>query len=639
MIVVILCGGSGTRMHDYSFPKPLNMIYGKPSITYTLKNLPEGDAAIHFIVAPHLHTYNFKEIVTNAFRHNVCIFHDLPYFTRGAVESAWLGTKELPDSDEPMVFLDNDVIYDFPRDFFESKPSAFLGYAKDNTGSESYSFMKLNEGGFVTDFKEKVRISNTFCCGVYGFQNIRQFREVASAVINVPKENEMYMSSLFTWMICKSIPITGVEFKNTIHVGSIAEVERDIALIPKRIMRVCFDLDNTLVTYPSVATDYSTVKPVPAMINLAHKLKREGHTIIIHTARRMETHKCNVGAVIKDIGHQTFKTLEEFNIPYDELMFGKPIADMYIDDRAINPYRNDMRCMGLIDYKEPVAPVNMIGTNKYNNIEIVDNFVRKRGPARFINGEAHFYSNIPRESAISEYFPKYFGKNALPDDEAEIYIEHIRGVPLYTLFKNQLLTEDHINSLLEFTDMLHNTVGNNAPTRENVACNYIQKLTKRFSVTGDYPFDNATSIQESCISRLSEYVKKDLVITPFIHGDLWFSNAILDFKNKLKLIDMKGQVNDIYTTGGDVMYDYGKLYQSFLGYDMILYNDTIPEEYIEKTRSMFIEKVKGRGVCIADLKTVTFSLIVGTFHSIKNIETRTRVWNWLTQLLSGELKI
>jgi hypothetical protein len=72
---------------------------------------------------------------------------------------------------------------------------------------------------------------------------------------------------------------------------------------------------------------------------------------------------------------------------------------------------------------------------------------------------------------------------------------------------------------------------------------------------------------------------------------------------------------------------------------MILYNDTIPEEYIEKTRSMFIEKVKGRGVCIADLKTVTFSLIVGTFHSIKNIETRTRVWNWLTQLLSGELKI
>jgi GTP:adenosylcobinamide-phosphate guanylyltransferase len=28
----ILCGGNGKRMNDYSFPKPLNMINGKPLI-------------------------------------------------------------------------------------------------------------------------------------------------------------------------------------------------------------------------------------------------------------------------------------------------------------------------------------------------------------------------------------------------------------------------------------------------------------------------------------------------------------------------------------------------------------------------------------------------------------------------------
>jgi hypothetical protein len=33
---------------------------------------------------------------------------------------------------------------------------------------------------------------------------------------------------------------------------------------------------------------------------------------------------------------------------------------------------------------------------------------------------------------------------------------------------------------------------------------------------------------------------------------------------------MKGQVDNILTTNGDIYYDYGKLYQSILGYDIIL---------------------------------------------------------------------
>mgnify|MGYP003349597175 CR=1 FL=1 len=33
-------------------------------------------------------------------------------------------------------------------------------------------------------------------------------------------------------------------------------------------LRICFDLDNTLVTYPSIPNDYSTVKPIQKNINL-----------------------------------------------------------------------------------------------------------------------------------------------------------------------------------------------------------------------------------------------------------------------------------------------------------------------------------------------------------------------------------
>ena len=44
------------------------------------------------------------------------------------------------------------------------------------------------------------------------------------------------------------------------------------------------------------------------------------HIIIIYTARRMKTHKGNVGKITADIGKITFDTLEKFNIPYDDFI-------------------------------------------------------------------------------------------------------------------------------------------------------------------------------------------------------------------------------------------------------------------------------------------------------------------------------
>ena len=43
----------------------------------------------------------------------------------------------------------------------------------------------------------------------------------------------------------------------------------------------------------------------------------------------MKTHNGNVGKILCDIGKITFNTLEKFNIPFDEIYFGKPYADVY----------------------------------------------------------------------------------------------------------------------------------------------------------------------------------------------------------------------------------------------------------------------------------------------------------------------
>ena len=79
---------------------------------------------------------------------------------------------------------------------------------------------------------------------------------------------------------------------------------------------------------------YDRAKPLPGRRDMLVQLKAEGHRIIIHTARKMQTYQGNVGLVIKDVGLITLQQLQEWDFPYDEIYFGKPSADRYVDDKS-----------------------------------------------------------------------------------------------------------------------------------------------------------------------------------------------------------------------------------------------------------------------------------------------------------------
>lgn len=639
MKVIILCGGIGSRMKDYSMPKPLNMIYGKPAIHYALKNLPNEVSELFFIYGTHLKKYNFEEIIINLFKTRKCTFYCIEYLTRGPVETAYIGTTylQLPE-DESIVFLDNDNIYTFPNTFFENKSTNFLGISLDTSGTNTYSFVQ-QMGGEVFDIVEKERISNMYCCGVYGFKNLNIFRSSAQKILtdesNYSKKNEIYMSDLYRYLIKNNFTIKTIEFINQgNHIGSLKELEESLTTIPQPKMRICFDLDNTLVTYPSKPGDYSTVRPIIDNIELAKKLHLQGHVIIIHTARRMETHKNNVGAVIRDIGRVTFDTLDKFEIPYDEIIFGKPIADVYIDDRAINSCRGDFTYMGLFENLQQDVVVNKLPTNKYNSLELIENRIIKKGPSKFIRGEYYMYSQIAKFPELSKFFPdcyKFSEKNTI----CLLELEYLKGIPLYYMFKHNLIYKGIILNLINLLDQFHNynTVIN--ISLENIKNNYIQKLKDRFSILNDYPFENATEVQQKILSKLIRYTESnDIKIVPFIHGDFWFSNIIYTFDKKIKCFDMKGCIDGILTTNGDPLYDYAKLYQSLLGFDLFLYNDIdLYDDYKKDLCSFFEEQVALRGINIDNLESVTFGLIIGTFHAIESKDKKEKIWKFLQKHL------
>ena len=92
---------------------------------------------------------------------------------------------------------------------------------------------------------------------------------------------------------------------------------------------------------------------------------------------------------------------------------------------------------------------------------------------------------------------------------------------------------------------------------------------------------------------------------------------------------MKGSVNGMYTTGGDRLYDFGKLYQSFLGYDAVLYGETVSEDYRAHMEAIFLKELRIRHISVEDVTRITFSLVLGTFHSIHEEEKKVRVWEWI----------
>jgi capsule biosynthesis phosphatase len=605
MKYIILCGGIKTEK-DYSLPSPLNYIHGKYMIEYIIDNIPSNEIYIFYNIF--LEEYNFEEIVLNLFKTKTIHFSKIDYLTRGPVESALIGLPEL--GNEPILFIDDDNVHNIPK--LDDYCHNFIGYGSDILG-EGFSFIQI-ENKLVTRIEEKVKISDNYCCGIYGFKSANIFKKYARILIeeNIKVNHSFYFSQVYKLMLDNSVEVHSMYINYSKFIGN-NELQNELQA---KKLRICFDLDNTLVTYPTVPNDYSTVKPIFKMIYLLKNLKKVGHEIIIYTSRGLERgHKINEHALI------TLQTLDKYNIEYDEIIFGKPHADIYIDDKAINPYCQDITYFG-IDMDKTEFIHNKVDNNKFNVIKKQDDVIKKYGPYSILKGELFYYQNIPESIT---YFPKLLNFNK-KEDELELTMEYIKGIPLFYLYKNSLLDEKNINCLFSILEEIH-TIHIPIHINEiNIHNNYFKKIRDRFNVV-DYSFENAKEYVEIILEDLSRNFFPEIV--GMIHGDFWFSNIILDYRDNYKLIDMKGQVDGQLTLNGDRYYDYGKLYQSILGYDLVLNGCVLDRDYLNRMRLLFLEKCKKIGLNIGYLEAVTKCLMVGTIYFIENFETKKRIWDFI----------
>ncbi len=99
-------------------------------------------------------------------------------------------------------------------------------------------------------------------------------------------------------------------------------------------MKIVIDLDGTICELKKEWQNYCDVIVNKWAVDKIKKLKELWHYIIIQTARHMETCGSNLWLVNARVTKNTIEWLEKNNIPFDEIYFWKPNADLYIDDNA-----------------------------------------------------------------------------------------------------------------------------------------------------------------------------------------------------------------------------------------------------------------------------------------------------------------
>lgn len=99
-------------------------------------------------------------------------------------------------------------------------------------------------------------------------------------------------------------------------------------------MIITFDIDGTICSQSN--PDYENAVPFQEKIDIVNTLFDRGYIINFFTSRYMGRTNSNIKKVY-EIGYDfTFNQLQGWNIKFHNLFMGKPLYDIFIDDKCLD---------------------------------------------------------------------------------------------------------------------------------------------------------------------------------------------------------------------------------------------------------------------------------------------------------------
>ena len=575
--------------YNYKEPQPFIKIFGKNIIEWILDYL---DLNIYNYVILISNNELFNNLFFNLNKYDNILFLFNHFNRLSNIIDVLLEMTENINDDKSILYIDTKNFY--TKDISSLSNENTIFYRNDENEENTD-----NKNIYINEILSKKNISNNLVIGSFIFKSLEQFRyycKKLSVLNNVLfMNNNISIINLINLMLNDNINFNKyklidnediISLETPLHIRLFCNNFPKISAINDNLMisnkKLCFDLNCFL------QISGNTYIPNNNNINFIKYLKKIGNTIIITTNTfDNEQYKNDLIEIIK-----------KNEIIYDEIYFNKPNADFYINSENILFDNNIEKNIGF--YK------NKIECRDFNDIICKDIKTYKKVSSD-LSGEIYYYQNIPIE--IKDIFPTMF---CFDKDNKWYEMENINGVPISKLYLNEELTLEQFNHVLKTINRIHNC---NIEFMDNknidIYENYIHKMTNRYNNYDYSTFYDSNKIYNFLLENLYNYKIQNLGKFSIIHGDTVFTNILINNFGKIKLIDMRGIINKTLTIYGDKMYDYAKIYQSLLGYDEILENKYVSEQYKNKFLNYFEERFLNiyNEIDFYYLKIITASLL------------------------------
>ena len=558
MIALIPMMGLGSRFMNagYSEYKPFVRINSEALIKKIVKELNKNFDEIFIVCSPET-SKQLKSIFSDEIK-----VIELYTPTKGAAETIFKSCEFLP-SNKQIACIDCDTIfYQTAIKKMIKKDGNFILTFNDEDKTGLYSYVTLNENNKVVNIEEKKAISKIANSGAYVFKN----KNLISETFKLLSENsdELYISILIKKMIENGHEFDIVDITNEFDCcGTPHQIKRfSKNEIKDKKYTICFDIDGTLI-YDL----YNNPKKIEKNVEFCNQAFKDGHKIILHTARGMLSTNSNK-KLIEEKRPYIEQVLSENGILYHELILMKPYADVYIDDKSISAHKDLEKETGFYLFEEH-------NSRAHNKILVDGNLIVKTGK---LTGEFYYYNNINQE--LKKFFPTIHESS-----ETKIVMEKFNYPTYSSLLLSNKLTKEDITKLIDSLSEIHSSEFNK--NKVDLSWGYSKKIIDRFKSESD--FYRILNLD------INDYIENIKSINSFklgiIHGDPVLTNVFSD-KSSCKFIDVRGIWDGKPSIVGDIFYDFAKILQSLYGYDYVLHNEPIEDQYLKSLRDHFFIEIK-----------------------------------------------
>lgn len=295
-----------------------------------------------------------------------------------------------------------------------------------------------------------------------------------------------------------------------------------------KVPRLVFDVDDTICVNGR-RNGYEYAEPKLDVIEKINHLHDDlGYEIVLHTARGMISCDGDLERIKEKNEAVLIAWLRKWQVHFDELVFGKPIADLYVDDKGIS----------LSQFMhEDFGPLHGgSGQNIYRLGNIVRKDMKTFDEVLMIQDfEAANNGSIKTPKLISTTYNS-------------VYMEYIDGKLLCDCLDERTLM-DLIFTIYGFS------------IRKNFAFNIDNQIEILLKNKGYH--DEIDDMIDKCIFGIKRYRRSIEDKASFCHGDMTLCNIIKDdISQDLYFIDPRFD-----SSSSSYLLDYAKLRMSLSGYE------------------------------------------------------------------------